>query len=494
MRHRRLLAASLGLLSSAVVACTTAMLATSSGEAKLGAEAAAEVEKEVGFIEAPELQHYVGAIGQRLVERGSRLRRDVTYQIDVVDMAVPNAFALPGGYVYVSRGLLALLNSEDELASVIAHEIGHVSARHHLNHALREAPFLPVRLATGIGSIATGIISPGLGHLVGALGSAPGSIYLASYSRGQEEEADAIGQQIVADAGWDPRAMAQVMDALSRDAELAGRDPEEHGFLDTHPTTPARSRQTIERASTLKAAALPPIASDTRQFYARLDGLLYGDPASAGAIVDNEFLHPELDLRVAFPKDWQVANGADAVVAVPGQRDALAALSIAAKGDDAKAAAKRVVAEASLSLVGGVTAVKIGGLPAFRASATSRKGREQIHHAIAWIAYSGVVYQVSGTALEKDWPRYGPALTRVVESFRPLTTADCERVREARIRVVTAHAGERLSELLARSDSAWPADRAAAANGLPSSEDALADGRPVKVARWEHPAGLDCKR
>jgi len=493
---RRAVAASVPLLCCAAIACTTAMLATPGGEAKLGAEAAAEVEQQVGLVQAPELQQYVAAIGERLVERGSKLRRDVTYRVQVVDMEAPNAFALPGGYVYVSRGLLALLNSEDELASVIGHEIGHVSARHHLNHALQQTPFIPVRLATGIGAIAAGIISPGLGHVVNAVGSAPGSLYLASHSRGQEEEADEIGQQLVADAGWDPRAIAHVMDALSREAELAGHDPEEHSFLDTHPTTPERSRQTLEHASALKVAAIAPIAADPRHFYDRLNGLLYGDPAAAGSIVDNELLHPELGLRVAFPKDWQIVNGADAVVAVPEQRDALAALSIADKGDDPKAVANRVISEASLKPEGALDLTTIAGLHAARVEASSRKSGsdDEFHHVIAWIAQGGNVYQLSGTALANDWARYSGALTQFVASFTPLTAADCRRVREAHIRVVIAKPGERLSDLLARSDSAWSPERAAAANAIAAPNDALQSGRAVKVARWERPAGLDCGR
>ncbi len=296
----------------------------------------------------PALEPYVTAIAQRLVEHGVDLRRDVAYRVQVVDMPAPNAFALPGGYIYVSRGLLALLNSEDELASVIGHEIGHVSARHHLDHSLRQAPFVPVRLAAGIGAIATGIVSPQIGRVVGAVGSAPGSLYLASHSRGQEEEADLIGQRLVAAAGWDPAAMARVMDALSRDAALAGRDPDQHSFLDTHPTTPDRSRQTLERAGALKVAKIAPIALDTAHFYEHLDGLLVGDPGSNGTLVESEFLHADLDLRVAFPKDWRVDNGAESVVAIPEAGDALAALSIAGTGDDPKAVATRVIESASL--------------------------------------------------------------------------------------------------------------------------------------------------
>jgi len=477
------------LLALAALSCMTGRLATPSGETKVGADAAAQVEREIGLVHAP-VEEYLAAIGKRLVERSSNVRTEISYRFQIVDMIEPNAFALPGGFVYVSRGMLALLNSEDELASVVAHEIGHVSARHHLRHALLEAPLIPVRLATGIGSLATSIVSPTLGRVVGALGSAPGSLFLASYSRGQEEEADEIGQELVASAGWDPRAIAAVMDALSREERLAGGDPDRISFFDTHPTTPSRSRHALERATALPVAQLAPIAPDLRHFYEKLDGLLYGESASEGVIVDNEFLHPDLDLRIAFPDGWKIGNGRDGVVSVPESGDALAIFMIAAKAQDPVAVAKEVIRQSSLNVDGNVEATRIGGLPSARANARSRAGWfTRYRHRITWISQGGLVYQISGTALERDWPRYAEAIGELVQSFRPLDAGDRKRVREAHLRIVDARAGESLVDLLKRSDSPWSPERAAAANGLASGEAELQNGRPVKVARWERYAG-----
>jgi predicted Zn-dependent protease len=473
------------LLALGWLGCEAALLATPSGEAKLGSAAAKEVEQHVGLVRSPELERYVAAIGERLT-KSSAVRSDIAYRFSVVDLPEPNAFALPGGYIYVSRGLLALLNSEDELASVIAHEIGHVSARHHLRHSLLAAPLIPVRLATGIGSLATGIVSPSLGHVVGALGNAPGSIALATHSRGQEDEADVIGQQLVAGAGWDPRAIAAVMDALTREDELGGRDPNQTSFLDTHPTTPDRAKRTLERAATLKQVRIAPIAPDRRHFLAMLDGLLCGDAASEGVLVDNEFLHPDLDLRIAFPDGWKVGNGRDSVISVPEPGDALAIFSIAAKDGDPVAVASQVIRSDSLQIDGDVESTKIGGRPAARVLAVSRAGwRTHYRHLVGWVRHGGFVFQISGTTLEKDWPHYREAIVKLVGSFRPLTPHDRERVREAHLRVIDAKEGEHLADLLKRVDSAWLPERAAASNGLASVQAVLHAGQPVKVARWE---------
>jgi predicted Zn-dependent protease len=430
-----------GLAAIATVACTAARLATPEGETELGEDAAVVVERQIGLVQSPpETARYVKAIGARLV-KDSSVRTDITYRFEIVDMPEPNAFALPGGFVYVSRGLLALLNSEDELASVIGHEIGHVAAHHHLRHAMIETPLIPVRLAAGIGGLVTGIVSPGLGQIVSGVGSAPGSLTLATHSRAQEDEADEIGQKLVADAGWDPGAMATVMDALSREAQLAGRDPNRQSFLDTHPTTPARSKRTLERASTLQRADIAPIAPDRRHFYESLDGLLVGDPASQGVVVENEFLHPDLDLRVAFPDGWKVQNGPESVASAPEKGDALAMFTIAAEGNDPVAVAKEVVRRASLEVDGRVEATRIGGLPAARVSARSREGwSTRYRHLVAWVAQGDVIYQIAGTTHEGDWSRYQDAISRMVGSVRPLDAADRKRVREARLRVVDARA------------------------------------------------------
>ena len=117
------------------------------------------------------------------------MRDSLEYHCRVIDMEPPNAFALPGGYIYISRGILPLFNAEDELANVLAHEIAHVSERHHLQHALRRTPFVPLNLATGISALAVGVVSPLLGRVVSAVGRAPGGLVLARYRRGQESEA-----------------------------------------------------------------------------------------------------------------------------------------------------------------------------------------------------------------------------------------------------------------------------------------------------------------
>src|SRR5216110_3142734 len=153
-------------------------LMSAAEERRIGAEQAAEVARTIGLVDDPRLGTYVQEVGRRLAARSPR--RDVTYTFAVVDMAEPNAFALPGGPVYVSRGLLVLTNSEDELAGVLGHEIGHVAARHAVRRVTRAAPLAVV---TGLGAAVTSIVSPMLGDLVGGIGGVAGAFVLAPYSR-----------------------------------------------------------------------------------------------------------------------------------------------------------------------------------------------------------------------------------------------------------------------------------------------------------------------
>jgi predicted Zn-dependent protease len=210
-------------------------------EIKLGAEYAEQVEQYMGFSGGAELNAYVDRIGQRLVKHSSRSH--LKHEFHVVDMKEPNAFALPGGYIYVSRGLLAIMNSEDELAAVLGHEIGHVAGRHSAKQQTKSRGWIPLQILAGIGGAAASVVSPGLGGAVASMGQLPASLVLASYSRKQEKEADRFGQQYAAAEGWDPAALSDTMDALTREQELAGgRDPSRMSFFDSHPTTPERAR------------------------------------------------------------------------------------------------------------------------------------------------------------------------------------------------------------------------------------------------------------
>jgi predicted Zn-dependent protease len=458
-------------------------LLTPGGETGAGREAAAEVERSMGLVDDPELIAYVRRIGARPAQRAER--RGIEYRFFVVDMPEPNAFALPGGFVYISRGLLALANSEDELANALGHEVGHVEARHHLKGATSRVVFLPVQIAAGLGEAATSIVSPTLGRSLSGVVQLPGALSIAAYSRNQEREADAIGQQLAAEEGWDPAGLSALMTALAREQELAGGEPSRLNWLASHPTSVERSRTAGERARTLERGAAHPIAGTRVAFLQKLDGLMVGPDPAQGAFVGERFLHPVLDFTLSFPEGWETLNQPTFVAAREVDGEAVALLQLA-DGADPRAAAEKFRRSTGLRFERGPEAVKLDGGQAVRAEARAAEER-RVH--LTWLAHDERVFQLAGIAPEARFDGLRPTFDALASSFRALRAADLALIRESRLRPVQVRAGEGLAATLERSDSTWSPEKAAIANGI-ELDAALEAGAWLKVAvpqRYEPP-------
>jgi predicted Zn-dependent protease len=454
-------------------------------EIEQGRQAAAEVEHSMGFAGSAELNAYVARIGQRLATHSSRSHLE--YEFHVVDMKEPNAFALPGGYIYVSRGLLALMNDEDELATVLGHEIGHVAARHSVQRQAKSRPWIPLQILAGIGGAAASVVSPALGSAVAGAGQLPAALAMASYSRKQEEQADRLGQQYAAAAGWDPAALASSMDALTREQQLeGGGDPYRRSFFDSHPTTPDRARDARQYATTLTIAPEARIATDRTSFVGRLDGIVVGESVKLGVFLERRFIHPELGFAMSFPASWQHANAPTAVVARPEDESALVALQVAGEGDDPVAAAAQFDSE--IPLLERSDLKEINRLPAVTGVARVVDQGEEIYLFLAWIAKDGLVYQVLGAALASHWSQHRPRFEETAESFHDLSESELREVHENRLRLVEAQVGETLSKIASRSDSQWPPAKMAVANDM-TAETKLSGGESIKISKRERYQG-----
>ncbi len=450
-------------------------------EIKLGAEAAQQVEQYMGLSGSPELNAYVDRIGQRLAKHSSRSH--LVYEFHVVDMAEPNAFALPGGHIYVSRGLLVIMNSEDELAAVLGHEVGHVAGRHSAKQQTKSRGWIPLQILAGIGGAAASIVSPDLGSAVAGMGQLPASLVLASYSRKQEKEADRLGQQYAAAEGWDPAALSATMDALTREQELAGgRDPNQLSFFDTHPTTPERAREGREYASTLSVAPADRIAVDRTAFVNRLDGLVVGAGAKAGVFLDHRFVHPEMGFALTFPERWKYENGSTAVVAYPESQSAVLGLQVVAEGDDPAAVADEIATQ--VELLDRSEVKKINGLRAVTANARIVQEGQELALSLSWIAKDGLIYQVLGATTSARWAEYRSVFEATAASFRRPSKSELAEVQENHLRLVTATEGETLSEVAKRAQNQWSVEKVAAANAM-NANDKLAGGEAIKLSKRE---------
>jgi len=449
-------------------------------EIALGKEAAAQVEQLMGFSGSAELQAYVSRIGKRLVRRSARSQLD--YEFHVVDMKEPNAFALPGGFIYISRGLLAIMNTEDELAAVIGHEIAHVAARHSVQRQAKSRKWIPLQVLAGIGGAAASVVSPELGSVVAGAGQLPAALVIASYSRKQETEADRLGQQYIAAEGWDPDALADSMDALTRAQELAGGgDPNRMSFFDSHPTTPSRARDGRAYAKTLSVGTPNRIAVDRAAFVQRLDGIVLGDSAKAGAFIGSLFVHPDLGFALRFPRGWKHENAATVVLSYPKDESAVLALEVAGKGTNPAAAADRFDREIPLTQR---KATQINGLPAVAGVARVTDGGQEVYASVTWIAKDGLVYQVLGACPAERWSEHRPKFEAAAQSFRAPTTTELQNVYENRLRLVEASGGETVSSAAKRGGNNWSPARMAAANAMATS-DKLTAGEPIKISRRE---------
>lgn len=446
-------------------------LVSTEKEKQIGEEEAKNVETQMGLLDDTRLTAYLDALGQRLAKESPR--QDITYRFHVADMTEPNAFALPGGWIYVTRGLLPLLNNEDELAGVVGHEIGHVAARHSVRKISKQGPIAAV---FGIVSGVTSWI-PIVGNIIGGVGDLTQSLIFSPYDRGQETEADRVGQEIAAKAGWAPTGLPAFLATLGREVDLTTKGTHRPSFFDSHPATPDRVARTSEHAKALKRADRAPISASPEAFLARLDGLVVGQRAAHGLIRGRAFVHPDLDVFLQFPDRWEVENTPQKVVAVAPDKEAGVILGAVGEGNDPMEAARALDKATKSSVSGRAQRTTINGLPAAH---TQLEVEGKVGLDLTWIAHGGVIYQVVGVAPKQRFASLQPAFTATAASFRPLTAAERASIKETRIRLVRARAGETIDALASRANSAWRKEEVAVANGLAVGTP-LAEGQLIKV-------------
>ncbi len=482
MRLRRIRTAALGLLGAFSTSCAglgSLGTLTPEQEVAVGAREAVSVEQEIGLVADPQLVAYVEAIGRRVAAHSPR--RDITYRFHVADMAEPNAFALPGGYIYVSRGLLVLVNSEAELANVLGHEIAHVTARH---HAQRHSRATSVGLLTVLGTAAAAILGGAeAAQLAGQIGQVAGAGLIASYTRDQERESDELGQQMALRAGYDPAAMANFLRTLEGWARLQEGGNRMPSFLDSHPATPERIAATAARAATLTPGGAPRDPDGRERVLAHLDGLVVGPSVGEGVLRDGLFLHPDLSFALRPPSGWRVQNQKRALAAAAPSGDALFVLELQGPGDDPRAAAE------AFARAKGVRYAESGPargtlLPGWRALAVAESQQGRLAVDLTWIAWQGLVYRLSGVTPVAAQGRHAGSFETAARSFRPLSRAERAGIRELRLRLVTARANESLAALAARAQGVWKLEELALVNGL-TPEARLASGLRIKVANAE---------
>lgn len=446
-------------------------------EREIGREQHPQIVREFGGeLNDPKIKAYVDEVGQRLA-RASDMP-DLPFTFTVLDSDITNAFALPGGYVYVTRGLLALAGNEAELAGVLGHEIGHITARH---SAQRYSA-----------SIVGGILAVGIGIFTGSdvLGQAAQSVTglaLASYSREQEFESDLLGVRYLARTGYDVGAMASFLAKLQAEseleAELAGRPGAANDFniMQTHPRTQDRVRAAIETAGQTGLPANPRTGRD--EFLAAIDGMSYGGDAENGFIKARQFIHPALRFQFEVPPGFQIVNRPASVIARgPGgaqivfDRDARpqaagTAMTSYLQGVWARGARLQAVEQ-----------ITINGLEAATGAARLSTNRGPMDARLVAIRFDPrTVYRFVFVTAPAATAQHNEAFRRTTYSFKRLSDAEAAAAKPPRIRVVTVAPGDTVESLARR----MPFDTAQVArfrllNGL-GPGDSVRAGERVKL-------------
>lgn len=445
---------------------------------QLGAQTAKQVDEQIGLYKAPVTAGYVRAIGGRLA--GHLEEKQFQFVFNLVDQQDPNAFAAPGGYVYVSRGLLALANSEAELAGVLGHEISHVTQRHSVRQSRKG--ILP-GLLTVPGRIVGRVLSKNVGALLNAPINAMGSVYMASYSRGQESEADQLGMRLAAASGYDPASLAVILGHLEQAQEAQTGKAAQFSFFASHPMTPDRVKAIDKTSAALQWTTQPPIAAGGREFLHQIDGLVLEEDPAQGVFKGRQFFHPDVNFTITFPEKWKTLNTPSGVAALTEKKEAMAVIGLAGKDADPDKVADTFILEMKQEQKAEPTEVKsveFGDWHGKLVTYTDTTEREPMVIHFLWVRMGRMTYQLIGIGPEK----YRSLLKETAMSLRPMTEEERRSVTAKRLRVVEARAGETLEELGRRAGNGWTPAFTAIANNLPADRP-LEAGQLVKISHEE---------
>lgn len=445
-----------------------------SEEIQIGRENHPKIIKEFGGeYGSPDLKRYVDGIGQLLARTAER--RDLKFTFTLLNSDIINAFATPGGYIYITRGLMALADNEAQLAGVLAHEIGHITALH---HARRHGQ----SLLANIGLAAVGILG---GRSAAELGQLGAVSVLQSFSRGNEYEADDLGVRYLSRAGFDPGAMAGFLAKLRADTRLTaqrrGESPDavdQFNYLATHPAPKAR----VERATAL--ANKIPVKNPTtaRDIYlSKLDGMLYGSDPEQGFIRGRDFLHPKLRFAFRVPPGFSLFNSTRAVHAIGGDKSRIVF--------DRAPKPYRGSMENYLGRVWGaklrlrdLETIRVNGLEAATATTALRTQSGNFDARLVTYRFdANTIYRLMLLTPPNRTSPLSMELRRTTYSFRKLTATEASRLRPLVMKIVTVRPGDTIGQLARNMPyTDFQIERFEVLNGI-SRNDTLRVGQKLKT-------------
>lgn len=409
------------------------ILMSEAQEIQLGRQSDAEIRQQMGVYNDPQLQQYVDRVGQRLA-RASK-RPGLPWTFAVVDESAVNAFALPGGFVYLARGILPFLRDEAEMAAVLGHEVGHVDARHSAE-AYSKQQALGGSLALG------GALWPRGKAVIGAASVGLGLAFL-KFGRDAELEADRLGVGYTAAAGWQPSAMQGLLGTLARLDEAQGSRRGVPNWALTHP--PAADR-VLKVQEAVAAAGTASTTTNRAEFERTIDGVVFGDSREKGIVRGNKFLHPILRFAVDLPDAWEITNSNEQVSAQPPDNGNVAIILQLVDGasDNAAEVAEASMTEAGFRQTSGARTT-INGLQAHAGTYEGAANNRRVVARAAFIKHggrTGQFYRLVGLAVAEQFSSVESAISRSINSFRPLSQPEADRIQPNRVNFHVVRAAE----------------------------------------------------
>ena len=431
-------------------------LVSESQEVAMGQQADPAITAQMGGLYPDDqLQAWVTDLGNSLARVSER--PNLPWSFKLLDDDLINAFALPGGFIYVTRGILGYMNSEAELMGVLGHEVGHVTARHTANRITRQ------QLST-IGLVAGAVFSETVRANAGAAMQAM-QLLMLRYSREDESQSDELGYRYMTQVNYNPKGISDVMAMLQSTSPSA----EEMGiptWMLSHPDPGNRIAANEQRLASdaQQGQTYAGYQSNRDQFLARLDGMVFGPDPRQGYFIETRFLHPGLAFEITFPPGWGTQNGAQAVQAASPERNAIMGLTFA-NAETARAAMDAFTQQEGLQ-VGRETRWTDRGVQAIMTEFQAQTEQGELAGIVMFADYGGAVYQILGYGPAASWSGPRSVVGQAIQSFRPLADRRLLDVSPHRISIVQVPANMSFRQFYARYPSTVDLDTAALANQL----------------------------
>ena len=427
------------------------------------------VKATMGIYHDTAMTAYVNSIGQKLVSNLDTALFE--YKFFLVPNKMPNAFALPGGYIFVTTGLIPLVENEDELACIMGHEIIHSNNRHTIRQMRKR--IIPVIIQLPFEVVAA--IIP-VTEIVAEPIRTGNQLLFASYSRKFETEADDEGVKLAAKSGYDPSRLTDVLSRMTDAIELITGETETKSYFADHPYTPDRNKNLVKQTKTLTFDERHYIAKD---FLMEFDGVIFGDSPSKGIIRDNKYLHPDLDFYIEYPEDWIIQNLDTAVAASSPDKDAALILSI----DNSKLTAKKAgeafkkkLSKNYKSILSSAEPFKVNETEGYLLSFEEVVSGDTTHAYLLWLRKGDNLFKI--TAVSNSHSR--KTLLEIAQSLRVLTTEERESIMERFMKVVKTQKGETIATLSERTNNKLNSKLTALINDQ-KEDSVLKEGISIKI-------------